>query len=157
MHGSREQMLRRRDLGNCDTESVTNADLDMAAHNIAHIRDGTEVGLEFTMCDLTDQNHRLRAYFHDDGSVELVVVHGPRCGEDAGEPVEVLQLSADQMDHFLRFAVKVDRIDDAVQEVARHLRDGRAEPETLATAAIASLMGVCSNGLLRAYLKARDG
>lgn len=134
---------------NCSTK-------DPFVEGVAHVREGTLVGLEFFGSDLTPQEHRLRCFFHDDGTIEVVVVHGAKC-TDTGEPTEVFSLTPDQVDHFLKMAAPFNRVDSAMEDVQEAITKGKTSAEELTLTVMASIMGVSYQDLLNLWRRSRIG
>ena len=124
------------------------------------IREGTDIGVECFDCDLTPQGHRIQITFGDDGTMTITTVHGPKCnchpGIEPGDPIDVMCLSSQQVDHVIRYGLPVNRLPDVVAAVARCIRDGRMSPEELTMAAIGEIIGVCDKSLLKAYMSEDD-
>jgi hypothetical protein len=112
-------------------------------------------GTELFGCDTTERGHRLRLVRHDEG-VEIVVMHGPKCGcGDTKGPVDTFLLSDKQCEVVVAMTIRQKHFVRATAALAARMRDGETDPELLAATVLSDLIMVDYDTIVSAIAESR--
>lgn len=121
--------------------------------------DGTmaldEDTVEFFGVDQMEDNHRLQVRQMDFG-LEIVTVHGPKCNEGPGDPIDVFHLTHEQCEVLANYSVRQRQITLAIREIARVMRGGESDPEKIASVALGALLNMRPDDIVSVIAQVTD-
>lgn len=111
-------------------------------------------GVELFDCDSTERGHRLRLMNHPDG-LEVVTMHGPKCGCKDNGPIDAFMLTHRQCDIMVSMAFRQVRFIPATHAVAAALRDGETDPDRITAIVMSQFLNMDTDTIMCAVAEAR--